>query len=76
LIPLPRLSEIQDRHRTVCLFEKPEDAARIERLVLGFADGHAESMPLWEVEGLVEAQTGKTLEELIERQRAYQPPAE
>ncbi|MEX1016731.1 MAG: hypothetical protein WDZ31_08290 [Phycisphaeraceae bacterium] len=61
---LPRPSE------TVMLVERPEHAAD-QRIAVGFADGHAQSMPLHEARRLVLEQTGKTLEELLERQQTY-----
>ncbi len=76
LIPMPRLSELENPSETICLFELPWDASDPEKLAIGFADGHAQVMPVWEAEELIQAQTGKTLEELIERQQNYQPAVE
>lgn len=60
---------------TVSIFERP-DHADGSGIAVGFNDGHAVFMNEWDARELIEAQTGKTLEELIERQRTYQSPAE
>lgn len=76
LIRMPNMMEIKNPTMRICLFERPEDAANIERLVVGFADGHAEAMPIWQAEGIIMEQTGMSMDELAAHQRHYQPPAE
>ncbi len=76
LIPMPKMSEIRNPSGTICLFELPEDAANFEALVVGFADGHTQAMPIWEAEAVIMEQTGKTMDELAARQRNYQPPTQ
>lgn len=60
---------------TVCVFERPD--GRGDGIAVGFNDGSARFMENpWEVRQLIEAQTDKTIEELIQHQENYQPPAE
>jgi hypothetical protein len=60
---------------TVAVFERP-DHSDGGGIAVGFNDGSARFMDEWEARNLIETQTGKTLEELIERQRSYRPPTE
>jgi hypothetical protein len=56
---------------TVCVFERP-DHTHGGGMAVGFNDGSAQfMMNEWEARELIESQTGKTLEELIERQQNY-----
>ncbi len=72
---IPNLKNTIDS-RVVCVFERP-DHSDGSGLAVGFCDGSAQFVAdEWEVRELVQAQTGKTLEELVERQQNYQPPAE
>ncbi len=59
----------------IAIFERP-DHAHSERIAVGFCDGHAEFMPVEQVREIVKAQTGMTLEELIDRQRHYREAVE
>ncbi len=61
---------------TVCVFERPELSGG-GGMAVGFSDGSTRFMAdQWEAREMIEAQTGKTLEALIERQRNYQVVAE
>ena len=60
---------------TICVFERPDHVSR-DDIAVGFNDGAAMVMDRHEARQRIEQQTGKTLEELIERQRAYQPAAD
>jgi hypothetical protein len=61
--------------RTVSVFERPEHSGG-SGMAVGFNDGSARFIDVWEAREMIEAQTGKTLEELIERQRNYQAAVE
>lgn len=60
---------------TVAVFERPDHSSGAG-IAVGFNDGSARFMNEWEAREMIEAQTGKTLEELIERQQNYQPPVD
>jgi len=58
---------------TVAVFERP-DHSDGSGIAVGFNDGIARFMDLRQARNLIERQTGKTLEELVERQQTYQTP--
>lgn len=76
LIPQPKLDLIENAWQRIVLFELPDDSSDRQRLSVGFADGHAEAMSEMTLRQQVLAQTGKAMEEWVERQQTYQPPAE
>ncbi len=71
---IPDLKVDIDRN-TVCVFERPDHSGG-GGIAVGFNDGSAQFMDEWEARQMIEAQTGKTLEELVQRQQNYKPASE
>ena len=70
LIPIGNIADIRNPSTHIAAFERPEHAAG-EAIVIAFADGHVQRIPVHEARALIEEQTGQTLEELYERQATY-----
>ena len=67
LVPLGDQAKVQQPSQTVMLFERPDDTEDFE-IVVAMADGSARRLPQNEVADMLNRQTGKTMNQLIQRQ--------
>ena len=70
LVPLGDGAKIQRPSQTVMLFERPDDTEDFE-IAVAMADGSAMRLPQNEVADMLARQTGKSLNQLIERQENF-----
>ncbi|MEM6394590.1 MAG: hypothetical protein AAF797_17625 [Planctomycetota bacterium] len=67
LVPLPALDDIAEPHNTVLAFQHPEPGK--PTVAVAFADGHAETLTVPELEARLQGQTNMTFQELTDQHR-------
>lgn len=67
LIPLGAQNQLRNANQAVMLFERPDETEEFE-VVVGFADGHVENVPVNELDEMLRKQTGKSSQQLIDQQ--------
>lgn len=72
-VPTPPMDEDQIPSETISLFENPRDSMDPEKIAVGFNDGHIESIDTAQARRRIKAQTGMTLEVLIQHQQVVEP---
>jgi len=71
LVPGMKLDELDQAGKTIMLFQRPDDAGQ-DPIAVAWADGHATLEDNHDkVKAMIEAQTGKTIEALIQRQEQF-----
>lgn len=70
LVPLGDMAQVQNPSKTVMLFERP-DGTDASELVVAMADGSAQTIAIDELEDMLEQQTGKSSNALIQRQENF-----
>lgn len=72
LVPIGKMDELDNPAETVLCFQRPGDVPEGVAIVVCWADGHCttESNPQ-RIADLIKAQTGKTIDQLIQRQEAF-----
>lgn len=70
-VPLAGPNDIKEPSKTIMLFQRPDDAGD-QPLAVVWADGHATSEKHHaKVQAMLEAQTGQTMQKLIQRQEQF-----